>query len=147
MNTCNLLPRARWIRRVGHNLEQRKETKLLSLSAPNKITIQLGCQIPEKRDRKGKIAKCQIFSPEKVLHLWFSKDEGGGQRFGTFPKIHPFWRRRLSLREAMLATNSGLTKLILYQCVVRTDRDLTNYVKWWNSIMWWNSIIWWNSIK
>ena len=32
-------------------------------------------------------------------------------------------------------TNSGLTKLILYQYVVRTDRDLTNYVKWWNSII------------
>ena len=30
--------------------------------------------------------------------IWFSENEGGGQRpFGTFPKINPFWRRRLSL--------------------------------------------------
>ena len=41
----------------------------------------------------------------------------------------------IRVREAMLATNSGLTKLILYQYVVRTDIDLTNYVKWWNSII------------
>ena len=41
----------------------------------------------------------------------------------------------IRVREAMVATNSGLTKLILYQYVVRTDRDLTNYVKWWNSII------------
>ena len=41
----------------------------------------------------------------------------------------------IRVREVMLATNSGLTKLILYQYVVRTDRDLTNYVKWWNFII------------
>ena len=34
--------------------------------------------------------------------------------------------RVLPYREAMLGTNSGLTKLILYQYVVRTGRDLTN---------------------
>ena len=29
---------------------------------------------------------------------WFSENEGGGQRpFGTFPKIHQFWRRHPSL--------------------------------------------------
>ena len=34
--------------------------------------------------------------------IWFSENEGGGQRpFGTFPKIHPFWRRRLSLTFAL----------------------------------------------
>ena len=27
------------------------------------------------------------------------------------------------------------------------DRDLTNYIEWWNSIIRWNSILWWNSIK
>ena len=53
----------------------------------------------------------------------------------------------IRVREAMLAPNSGLTKLILYQYVVRTDRDLTNYVKWWNSIIRWNFMIWWNFIK
>ena len=45
------------------------------------------------------------------------------------------WLVIIRVREAKLATNSGLTKLILYQYVVRTDRDLTNYVKWWNSII------------
>ena len=41
----------------------------------------------------------------------------------------------IRVKEAMLATNSGLTKLILHRYVVRTDRDLTNYVKGWNSII------------
>ena len=37
--------------------------------------------------------------------IWFSEDEGGGQRpFGTFPKIHPFWRRRLSLSMISMTT-------------------------------------------
>ena len=38
-------------------------------------------------------------------------------------------------REAMLATNRGLTKLILYQYVVRTAKDLTNHIKLWISII------------
>ena len=31
--------------------------------------------------------------------IWFSENEGGGDQrpFGTFPKIHPFWRRSASL--------------------------------------------------
>ena len=37
---------------------------------------------------------------------------GGGQRpFGTFPKIHPFWRRRLSLRLASTRINFKDSKL------------------------------------
>ena len=40
----------------------------------------------------------------------------------------------IRVREAMLATNSGLTKLILYQYVVRTAKDLTNHIELWNSI-------------
>ena len=55
--------------------------------------------------------------------------------FGRIPFEHHLCYVGASLRDAMLATNSGLTKLILYQYVVRTDRDLTNYVKWWNSII------------
>ena len=32
----------------------------------------------------------------------------------------------IKVREAMLVTNSGLNKLILYQYVIRTAKDLTN---------------------
>ena len=39
----------------------------------------------------------------------------------------------IRVREAMLATYSGLTKL--YQYVVRTDKDLTNHIKLWNPII------------
>ena len=36
----------------------------------------------------------------------FPKMRGGGQRpFGTFPKIHPFWSARPSLREAIKKKN------------------------------------------
>ena len=70
MNNCNLLPRARWIRRVEHNPEQRKETKLLSLSADNNITSQssLAVRFPRNEMEKEKVAKCQIFLPEKALN-------------------------------------------------------------------------------
>ena len=40
---------------------------------------------------------CRNFVAKSAI--WFSENEGGGQRpFGTFPKIHPFWRRRLSYK-------------------------------------------------
>ena len=39
------------------------------------------------------------------------------------------------VKAKVLEQKSGLTKLILYQYVVRTDRDFTKYVKWWNSII------------
>ena len=40
-----------------------------------------------------------MYSGKKAQHD-FPKMRGGDQRpFGTFPKIHPFWRRRLSLKQ------------------------------------------------
>ena len=42
------------------------------------------------------VAKSCTFVAKSAI--WFSENEGGGQRpFGTFPKIHPFWWRHLSL--------------------------------------------------
>ena len=42
-----------------------------------------------------------VMNFRKKLQHNFPKMRVGGQRpFGTFPKIHPFWKRRLSLRGA-----------------------------------------------
>ena len=62
MNTCNLLPRPRWIRHVGHNLEQRKETKLLSLSAANNIT-SLAVRFQRNEIEKEKSCKMSNLFP------------------------------------------------------------------------------------
>ena len=40
-----------------------------------------------------------VMNFRKNLQYNFPKNEGGGQwPFGTFPKIHPFWKGKASLR-------------------------------------------------
>ena len=98
MNTCNLLPRPRWIRHVGHNLEQRKETKLLSLSAPNNITSlsSLAVRFMRNRIEKKKLLNFKSFSRRKhwsqfksaQFFLVFSNTDISARsaNFSTLPK-------------------------------------------------------------
>ena len=87
------------------------------------------------------VAKSRTFVAKSAI--WFSENEGGGQRpFGTFPKIHQFWRRHPSL------TPGVLVELHLQICTLfhglpmnhswTSIHDLPLYccrqlVKWWRS--------------
>ena len=54
---------------------------------------------------------------------WFSENEGGGQRpFGTFPKIHPFWRCGASLSEEINGRCTTQRMSILLLALVTVDR-------------------------
>ena len=60
-------------------------------------------EFSEKFQRGGRVKKfmLQIFAiiDDTSVMNFRKNEEGGGQRlFGTFPKIHPFWRRSASLR-------------------------------------------------
>ena len=50
----------------------------------------------------------------KNLQYDFPKNAGGGQRpFGTFPKIHPFWKGKASLITSATLSNSILSKNVM----------------------------------
>ena len=55
------------------------------------------------------IDNTSVMNFRKNLQHNFLKMRGGGQRpFGTFPKIHPFWRRSASLLK-------GVEKFLIFE--------------------------------
>ena len=64
-----------------------------------------------------------MYSGKKAQHD-FPKMRGGDQRpFGTFPKIHPFWKRRPSLSlNTDITRDTGTSKNFSQPCVA-ADTD------------------------
>ena len=58
------------------------------------------------------IDNTSVMNFRKKLQHNFPKMSGGGQRpFGTFPKIHPFWKGNASLRGKEIEGSDGLGQM------------------------------------